>query len=126
MKDILGDKVNDVVESKRLTDSPSCLVSPDGSMTSSMQKIMHIMNKDASIPKKTMEINRDHKLVRNLLKIYKKDVKDMHLERVTMQLYESALLLEGYLDDAHQMVNRIEDLLEKSTEWYLEMGSESK
>jgi molecular chaperone HtpG len=120
MKDILGDKVNDVVASKRLTDSPSCLVSPDGTMTSSMQKIMQIMNKDASVPQKTMEINQDHTLIRNLLTIYKQDVNDAHLERVTQQLYESALLTEGYLDDAHQMVNRIEELLEESTQWYLE------
>jgi len=125
MKDILGEKVNDVIESKRLTDSPSCLVSPDGTMTSSMQKIMQIMNKDASVPKKVMEINRDHPLVRNMLKIYKSNVNDEHLMQVTQQLYESALLLEGYLDDAHQMVNRIEDLLEKSTEWYLEKENKS-
>lgn len=78
------------------------------------------MNKDGSVPKKTMEINCDHQLVRNLLTIYKKDVNDPHLERVTKQLYESALLTEGYMDDAHQMVNRIEELLEQSTEWYLE------
>ena len=124
MKDILGDRVESVVESKRLTDSPSCLVSPDGSMTSSMQKIMQIMNKDATIPKKIMEINRDHALVRNLIKIYKNDVKDEHLSRVTEQLFESALLLEGYMDDAHAMVNRIENLLEKSTEWYLDKSTE--
>ena len=124
MKDILGDRVESVVESKRLTDSPSCLVSPDGSMTSSMQKIMQIMNKDATIPKKIMEINRDHPLVRNLIRIYKNDVKDEHLSRVTEQLFESALLLEGYMDDAHAMVNRIEDLLERSTEWYLDKNTE--
>jgi molecular chaperone HtpG len=119
MKDILGDRVKDVVESKRLTDSPSCLVSPDGTMTSSMQKIMQIMNKDASIPQKVMEVNKDHPLIRNLLKIYKKDVKDNHLVSVTEQLFESSLLLDGYLTDAHQMVERIEKLLEKSTELYL-------
>jgi len=119
MKDILGDRVTDVVVSKRLTDSPSCLVSPDGTMTSSMQKIMQIISKDASIPKKIMEINRDHPLIRNLLRLYKNDAKDDHLSRVTEQLFESSLLLEGYLSDAHKMVERIEDLLEKSTEWYL-------
>ena len=119
MKDILGEKVTDVVESKRLTTSPSCLVTPDGTMTSGMQKIMQLMNKDMSIPQRIMEINRDHPLVRNLLTIYKKDVNDTHFIRVTEQLYESSLLLEGYLDDAHIMVNRIEDLLENSTEWYV-------
>jgi molecular chaperone HtpG len=119
MKDILGDRVTEVVESKRLTDSPSCLVSPDGSITSSMQKIMNLMNKDMTPPKKAMEINKDHELVRNLLEIYKKDAKDKYLEQITEQLYESALLLEGYLTDPHKMVNRIQDILEKSTHWYL-------
>ena len=119
MKDILGEKVTDVVESKRLTTSPSCLVTPDGTMTSGMQKIMQLINKDMSVPKRIMEINKDHPLVRNLLTIYKKDVNDPHITRVTEQLYESSLLLEGYLTDAHIMVNRIEGLLEKSTEWYV-------
>ena len=88
-------------------------------MTSGMQKIMQLMNKDMSIPQRIMEINKNHPLVRNLLTIYKKDVNDTHFIRVTEQLYESSLLLEGYLDDAHIMVNRIEDLLENSTEWYI-------
>jgi molecular chaperone HtpG len=119
MKDVLGEKVTDVVESKRLTTSPSCLVSPDGTMTSGMQKIMQLMNKDTTVPQRIMEINKDHPLVRNLLTIYKKDVNDSHFVRVTEQLYESSLLLEGYLNDTHGMVNRIEDLLENSTEWYV-------
>jgi molecular chaperone HtpG len=120
MKDILGDRVTDVKESQRLTESPSCLVSPDGSMTSGMQKIMQIMNKDATVPQKIMEVNPDHPLIRNLLSIYKKDVKDGHLTKVTEQLFESSLLLEGYLTDAHGMVQRIEKLLETSTAWYVE------
>lgn len=119
MKDILGDRIVDVKESKRLTNSPSCLVTPDGTMTSGMQKIMQLMNKDMSVPKRVMEINKDHALIRNLLAIYKNDVNDPHLNRVTEQLYESSLLMEGYLNDAHIMVNRIEELLERSTEWYV-------
>jgi len=122
MKDILGDRVTDVKESKRLTNSPACLINPDGSMTSSMQKIMRVMNKDKSIPARLMEINRDHPLIRNLLKIYKKDVNDNHLKMVTEQLYESSLLMDGYLDDVHEMINRIEDLLEKSTAWYIKQS----
>lgn len=119
MKDILGERIEDVKESKRLTNSPSCLVSPDGTMTSGMQKIMQLMNKDMTVPKRVMEINRDHPLIRNLLGIYRNNVNDSHLTRVTEQLYESSLLMEGYLNDVHIMVNRIEGLLESSTEWYI-------
>ena len=117
-KDILGDRVTEVRESRRLKDSPSCLVNPDGQMTSQMQKILHIMNKDASVPKKVFEVNKDHLLIRNLLKIYKNDPKDPFITETVEQLYESALLLEGYLTDPHKLVNRIQDILLKSSEWH--------
>jgi molecular chaperone HtpG len=118
IKEILGDKVTEVKISERLQNSPACLVNPDDSMSASMQKIMNIVNKDNQIPKKIFEINKDHKLVRNLLKIFKEDSKDQYIENVVVQLYESALLLEGYLADPHRLVNRINSLLEDSSEWY--------
>lgn len=118
IKDILGDRVTEVRESKRLRDSASCLVNPDGDMTSQMHKMMQFMNKDVSIPKKIFEINKDHPLTRNLLKIYKNDPKDPFISTTVEQLYESALLLEGYLNDPHKLVNRIQDILLKSSEWH--------
>ena len=54
-----------------------------------------------------------------MMNIYKKNVKDEYLTKVTEQLFESLLLLEGYLGDAYKMVNRIEDILETSTTWYM-------
>ena len=65
-----------------------------------------------------MEINKDHKLIRNLIKIYKNNPKDEYISTVAEQLYESALLLEGFLTDPHEMVNRINSLLENSSDWY--------
>ncbi len=117
-KEILGDRVTEVTVSKRLHDSASCLVSPDGTMTSHMQKIMQVMNKDMTVPKKVMEINKDHKLIRNLLGIFKNNPGDDFIVTAVEQLYESALLLEGYLNDPHKLVNRIQEILEKSSGWY--------
>jgi len=111
IQEILGDRITEARLSTRLTQSPSCLVSPDEQMTSSMQKIMRLVTKDASIPKKALEINRDHALIRNLLSIYRRDAADPFLGRAVEQLYDSALLLDGYLADPHQMVARINDLL---------------
>ncbi len=118
IKEILGDKVTEVRISNRLTDSPSCLVNPADGMTSQMQKIMQIVSKDASVPKKIFEINKDHKLIRNLIKIYSANSKDEYIDQVVEQLYESSLLLEGYLTDPHTLVNRIKSLLEKSSDWH--------
>jgi len=118
VKDILGDRVTEVRVSKRLQDSASCLVSPDGEMSSHMHKMMQMMNKDASVPQKVFELNKDHQLVRNLLKIYKSDPKDTFIIESIEQLYESALLLEGYLADPHKLVNRIQETLLQSSEWH--------
>lgn len=118
VKEILGDKVTEVKESKRLKESPACLVNPDNSMSASMQKIMQIVSKDQSVPKKIMEINKDHKLVRNLLKVYKADAQDEYISQVAEQLYETSLLLEGYLHDPHKLVNRVNKMMEESSEWY--------
>ncbi len=118
MKDILGDRVTEVRESKRLHDSASCLVNPDGSMTSHMHKMMQMMNKDLTPPAKAMEVNKDHPLTRNLLKIYKKDPRDPFITETVEQMYESALLLEGYLTDPHKLVNRVNKMLEQTSAWH--------
>jgi len=121
MREILGERITEVRESHRLSDSPCCLVSPEGGVSSSMQKIMHIVSKDTSIPQKVLEVNREHPLVRNLLRIYRNDAEDELLKTSVEQLYESSLLLEGYLHDPHAMVARINQLLQRSSGWYAEI-----
>ncbi|MFV0421113.1 molecular chaperone HtpG [Oleidesulfovibrio sp.] len=121
MKNILGDRVEDVRESKRLSDSPACLASKDGGMTASMEKLMRVMNKDDSIPRKVLEVNPDHMLIRNMLRLYRADADDRLLQQATEQLFESALLLEGYLQDPHALVGRVNNLLEQATGWYAEV-----
>ena len=121
MKTILGDRVTDVKESKRLFDSPSCLVNPDNSMSTSMLKMMRLANQDMGQQKKIFEVNKNHHLVRNLLAIFKADSNDEYINNVTEQLYESALLIEGNLDDPHKLVNRLNKMMEQSSDWYKEV-----
>lgn len=118
VKEILADRVTEVRVSERLTESPSCLVNSSDGMTSLMQKIMHIVNKDVSIPKKIFEVNKDHRLIRNLVTIYTANPKDDYIKLAVEQLFESSLLLEGYLNDPHKLVGRIKDILEKSSDWH--------
>lgn len=121
MKEILGDRVEEVKASKRLTESPSCLISKEDGMTSSMQKLMKLANQNMGEQKKIFEVNKDHKLVRNLLSVFKKSSTDNYIKNVTEQLYESALLLEGSLDDPHKLVKRLNKMMEESSEWYVEI-----
>jgi len=121
MKKILGDRVTDVKESKRLSESPACLVNPDDNMTVSMQRLLRLTNKEAAVQKKLLEINKDHKLIRNLIKVFKENSNDEYITNVTEQLFESALLLEGSLDDPYKLVNRLNKMLEQSSEWYTQV-----
>ncbi len=123
MKDYLGENVTEVKISNRLQDSPACLVNTDNTMSSSMQKIMNIMNKDASIPKKIMEVNEDHVLIRNMLRVFKANSNDTFIKDATEQLYESALLLEGYLADPHKLVGRLNSMLAESSDWYTKVNN---
>ena len=121
MKDVLGDRVVEVKESKRLSGSPAILVGADDAMSAQMQKILRMANQDVGVQKKILEINKDHKLIRNLLKVFKSNSKDEYITNVTEQLFESALLLEGNLNDPHNLVNRINKMLEQSSDWYTEI-----
>lgn len=121
MKEILGDKVLNVVVSHRLADSPAVLVSPDSGMSSSMEKMFRMMQKDDSIPVKTMEVNRDNPLMRSLLSIYKSDADDPVLKQMTTSLFDDCLLQDGYLKDPQGFAKNNTELLTEAARWYTEI-----
>lgn len=121
MKSILIDRVEDVVESKRLVDSPACLVSKDDSMSAQMKKILKMTKQDVGVEKKVLEVNPDHALVRNLVKVFKSDSNDEFILKVTEQLMDSALLQEGNLEDPHKLIKRLNEMMEQSSSWYVDL-----
>ncbi len=123
MKKILGDRVEDIVESTRLIDSAACLVTKDEGLSASMQKILKMTNKDIEMQKKIFEVNPNHKLIRNLIKIFKVDSENQFIKDVTEQLYDSSLLQEGSLDDPHKLVRRLNQSLEQSSDWYVKLNN---
>ncbi len=56
-REALGDEVEEVRRSERLTDSPCCLVNPSGSVSTQMQKVMHLTNREFAMSKRIFEIN---------------------------------------------------------------------
>ena len=121
IKEILGDRVTDVRISHRLADSPAVLVSPDGGMTSSMEKLFRAMHKDDSVPVKALELNRDHPLLRSLLRIFKVDPQDKALAGMAELLFEGCLLREGYVKDPQALAGHANALMEQAAAWYTEV-----
>ena len=126
IKDILGDKVEDVRLSERLVDSPAVLVGTAPGVSSQMEKIMQMVNPEAKASKKIMEINKRHPLIRKMRQIYQSDVRDPVLTAMVNSLYTSVLVLDGSFDDPHTMANSIQDLLVKTGELYGGDKSEEK
>ena len=120
MKELLDGKVNDVIVSSKLADSPAVLSSEDG-MTSAMDKFMRHMGKDNTIPVKTLEVNREHPLLRSMLRIYKADANDAILGNLINGLFDSAQLMDGFIRDPQELSSRNSKLLEQSAAWYTEV-----
>ncbi|MBN1482518.1 molecular chaperone HtpG [candidate division KSB1 bacterium] len=116
LKDILGDKVEDVKLSDRLVNSPAVLVSQG--MSSQMEKMMHIYTPDKPPKPKLMEINKTHPLILNLLTIYKKDAKDHMLETAAYNLFNSAALLDGTIVDPQLMATTIQSMISETLDLY--------
>ena len=124
IKTILGDKIKDVRVSHRLADSPACLVAADGGVTSSMDKIMRVLQKDDSVPRKIFEVNRDHPLLRTFLRIHKANPADPQLAAMVTTLFDATLLLDGFMQDPHELASRTTKLLENASAWYAEVKGE--
>lgn len=120
MRAILGDQIKEIRVSERLSGSPACLVSPDG-VSSSMEKLMRVMQKSDGIPQKILELNPDHPLMRALLRIHKANADDPLLRDMVNSLYDNTLLLDGYLNDPYSMADRSLKLLNESAAWYADL-----
>ncbi len=115
-KETLGDKVADVIESKRLVDSAATLVSPKDAMDAQMERMMKMMDENYSSQKKILEINTRHPLIKNLARINLGDSKDPTLRNSILQLFEGALLISGSLEAPTDFVTRMTELMTKATE----------
>src|SRR3972149_2445773 len=63
-KQTLGDKIEDVIESKRLVDSAATLVVGKEGMDKQMEKMMKMMHQEYTGSKKILEINTSHPLIK--------------------------------------------------------------
>ncbi len=110
MKEVLGTKVKEVLESKRLEDSPAIIVNPDGLMTSSMERLMRASGQGLQeFGAKNLEINSRHPLIKGLAELRKKD--EPFAESVVQQIYDNAMIQAGLMVEPRTMVERSYQIL---------------
>ncbi|MHB1405444.1 MAG: molecular chaperone HtpG [Desulfitobacteriaceae bacterium] len=111
VKEVLGEQVTEVRESKRLVDSPAIALSAYG--TYSMQRVMQMTNRDlnASAPS-VLELNTAHSMIQKLNELRK--LNDPFARTAAEQIFENARIAAGLIVDPREMVKRLNKILEKA------------
>ena len=117
IKEVLGDKVEKVVVSNRLADSPCCLVTSEYGWSASMERIMkaQALRNNAfgmMTAKKTMEINPDNSIIKSLHDKVKVNRNDATVKDLIWLLFDTSLLTSGFsLEEPTTFANRIHKLI---------------
>ena len=106
--DVLGDKVESVRRSKRLTDSPACLVLGQDDMGAQMRRIMEVTGQSAPASKPHLEVNMTHPLIVRL----DQEPDEDRFQDLTAIIFDQASLAEGNsVAEPGAYVQRINKLL---------------
>lgn len=118
MKEVLHDKVDKVVVGQRITNSPCVLVTSEHGWTANMERIMKaqaLRNNTMTLgmsSKRTMEINPQHSVVKELKAKSASDKTDKTVKDLIWLLYDTSLLTSGFsLDEPTTFASRIHRMI---------------
>jgi len=119
LKDMLGDKVEKVVVSNNIVESPCCLATGQFGWSANMERIMRAQAlRDTSmnqymIGKKILEINPNNKIIKHIKEKLEKDSTDKTVKDLVNLLYSSSLLTSGFtLDNPQEFSSKVYKIIQ--------------
>jgi molecular chaperone HtpG len=112
----LGSRVESVRASKRLTDSPCCLVNADGGISLQMQRLLKQNNREFPTSKRILEVNPDAALIQRLVTLSSNPANEPFIRQCAQQLWANTMILEGETAEPEEMVARVQSLMEQAAQ----------
>ena len=118
IKMILGNKIEKVIISNRLVTSPCCLVTSEFGWSANMERIMKAqalsntsMN-EYMMSKKTLELNSEHVIVKDLINKFNSNKNDITLKNLVNLMYDTSLLASGFtIEDPKLFSDRMYNMI---------------
>ena len=112
IKEVLKESVREVRVSDRMTDSPVCLVLPEGGSPAFLERLLREHGKGAPRAKRILEVNPTHPVIEHLRKLHEQDAGSAQVGEWIELLHDQALLTEGStLEDPNRFAKRMTGLL---------------
>ncbi|MCP3102930.1 molecular chaperone HtpG [Myxococcus sp. K15C18031901] len=112
MKDVLQESVREVRVSDRLTDSPVCLVVPEGGSPAYLERLLQQRGKAMPRMKRILEVNPKHPVIEHLKAVYEANPAEAQVSEWIELLHDQALLTEGStISDPNRFARRLTSLL---------------
>jgi TNF receptor-associated protein 1 len=114
LKERLTGRVQEVRSGKRLVNSPAMALIPDGEMSPQFRQMMRALKKGGELGATSviLEVNPTHAIVKRLAATTESNPDLAGL--IAEQVLDGALMSAGLLEDPHDMITRMNKLMEKA------------
>lgn len=113
IKEILGDKIQSVELTDRLTKSPLSLITPEGQMSLHLERLMKANGQQIAYnSERVVQVNPKHPLIHKLAELTNADAQVQQVDNAIWVLYDQTLIAEGEtLSDPALFASRLNDFI---------------